>query len=83
MKQEISLDTPATYQIIVQGYLEKHWSDWFEGMDILPNVNEEDVRSTRLTGSIIDQAALHGVLRKLYDLGMPLLSVICIDQKQE
>jgi len=34
MQQGLTLDTPATYQIIVQGYLEKHWSDWFEGMDI-------------------------------------------------
>ena len=83
MKQELTLDTPATYQIIVQGYLEKHWSDWFEGMDILPNVNKEGMRFTKLTGIIIDQAALHGVIRKLYDLGMPLLSVICIDQKQK
>jgi hypothetical protein len=83
MKQELSLDTPATYQIIVQGYLEAHWSDWFEGMDILPKVNEENNHVTRLIGIVIDQAALHGVLRKLYDLGMPLLSVSCIDQKQE
>ena len=82
MKQGLSLDTPATYRIIVQGYLEEHWSDWFDGLDILPQVSEDGIRVTRLTGTVIDQAALHGLLRKLYDLGMPLLSINCIELKE-
>ena len=78
-RQKLSLDSSATYQIEVQGYLEEHWSDWFNGMDIQPQVDQIDIRVTRLTGTVIDQAALHGLLLKLYDLGMPLISVNCID----
>lgn len=79
MKQELTLDHPTFYQIEVQGYLEDHWSDWLDSMDIQPQVSEDGIRITRLTGTVIDQAALHGVLRKLYDLGMPLLSVSCVE----
>ena len=81
MTQELTLDHPAIYQIDVQGYLETHWSDWFDGMDIFPQVSEDGVRTTRLTGTVIDQAALHGLLRKLYDMGMPLISVSCVELK--
>jgi len=77
MRQILTLDCPVNYQIEVQGYLEKHWSDWFDGMKIVPEVDTHGVSVTRLTGTIIDQAALHGLLLKLYDLGMPLLSVNC------
>ena len=83
MKQVLTLDRQAVYQIEVQGYLAEHWSEWFDGMDILPQVDDEGMRATQLTGKVTDQAALHGILRKLYDLGMPLLSVNCIHQKQE
>ena len=83
MKNELTLDSPAIYQIQVQGYLEEHWSDWFDGMEILAKISEENTRVTKLTGNIIDQAALHGLLRKLYDLGLPLLSIKCIDQNNK
>ena len=82
MKQVLTLDQPAFYQIEVQGYLEDHWSDWLDDMDIMPQVSEDDIIITKLTGTVIDQAALHGVLRKLYDLGMPLLSVSFIELKE-
>jgi hypothetical protein len=75
MKQKLALDSPASYEIEVQGYLEAHWSDWFDRADIIPRVDSEGVSVTRLTARITDQAALHGLLRKLYDLGLPLLSV--------
>lgn len=75
MRQKLTLDCPATYQIEVQGYLDEHRSDWFDGMAIMPQVGTEGTSVTRLTGTVIDQAALHGLLRKLYDLGLPLLSV--------
>ena len=75
---KLTLDCPATYQIEVQGYLEEHWSDWFDGMLIEPEVNQEGTYVSRLTGAVVDQAALQGMLRKLYDLGLPLLSVNCI-----
>jgi hypothetical protein len=76
--QKLTLDCPATYQIEVQGYLDEGRSDWFEGMAIVPQVGAEGTSITRLTGTVVDQAVLHGLLRKLYDLGLPLLSVDCI-----
>ncbi len=59
------------YQIRLAGHLDSRWADWFEGLTI---TLEKD-GNTLLTGPIIDQAALHGLLRKLRDLGMPLISV--------
>jgi len=75
MRKKLTLDSQATYQIVVQGYLEEHWSDWFDGMTLDPHVDPMGFSITTLTGSVTDQAALHGLLLKLYDLGMPLLSV--------
>ncbi len=68
-------DCPVIYQITVQGYLDQSRADWFDGMAIEPQVDAEDMSVTRLTGEVIDQAALHGLLRKLYDLGLSLLSI--------
>jgi hypothetical protein len=59
------------YQIRIQGHLGTEWTDWFEGLTITLQDNGE----TLLTGSVVDQAALYGLLRKVRDLGMPLLSV--------
>jgi hypothetical protein len=64
-------DEPAIYQIRVNGHLDRKWSDWFDGFAIAAQANDE----TLLTGSVADQAALHGLLRKIGDLGLPLLSV--------
>ena len=66
---------PVIYQIIVQGYLDERRANWFDGMDIEPQVDAEGMSVTRLTGEVVDQAALHGLLRKLYDLGLSLLSI--------
>ena len=63
---------PIVYQIRIQGHLGPGWSDWFEGLTILL----EDDGDTLLTGPVVDQAALHGLLRKVRDLGMPLISLI-------
>lgn len=60
------------YQIRFKGHLNQQWSDWFAGLTI----TLEDNGETLLTGPVIDQAALHGLLKKVRDLGMPLLSVI-------
>jgi hypothetical protein len=65
---------PLVYQIRIKGHLAPHWSDWFEGLTITLEANGD----TLLTGPVVDQAALYGVLRKVRDLGMPLLSVVCI-----
>jgi hypothetical protein len=62
---------PMVYQIRIKGHLGGEWSDWFEGLTITLDDNGE----TLLTGPVVDQAALHGLLRKVRDLGMPLLSV--------
>ncbi len=59
------------YQITIKGHLDNRWADWFEGLTI----TLEDNGETLLTGPVVDQAALHGLLRKVRDLGVPLLSV--------
>ena len=66
------------YQIRIQGHLGYQWTDWFEGLTITLKEGGE----TLLTGPVVDQAALHGLLRKVRDLGMPLLSVICVQPDQ-
>ena len=60
------------YQIRIKGHLGRQWTDWFEGMDIILEDNGETV----LTGSVVDQAALHGLLKKVRDVAMPLVSVM-------
>lgn len=62
---------PGFYQIRLKGQLDSQWTEWFEGMSI---TLEED-GNTLLTGPVIDQAALHGLLKKIRDLGLTLVSV--------
>ena len=69
---------PTSYQIRIKGHLDRQWTDWFEGLTITP----EDNGVTLLTGVVVDQAALHGLLRKVRDLGMPLLSVNSVEPGQ-
>jgi hypothetical protein len=64
-------DQPLVYQIRIKGHLGRQWVDWFDGLVI----TLEENGNTLLTGPLIDQAELHGLLRKIRDLGMPLLSV--------
>jgi hypothetical protein len=71
----LSLDSPATYVICVQGHLDKSWSDCMGGATIQAQSQPPDAPVTVLTGEFKDQAALAGVLNTLYDLGLPLLSV--------
>jgi hypothetical protein len=74
--RKLSLDRPATYQIRVSGQLDEGWSDWVGGMTIRIEKEGDGPPLTTLTGSL-DQAALQGLLRRLYSLGLPLVSVIC------
>ena len=64
-----------TYQIRLQGHLGPQWSDWFDGLTIVLLENGE----TLLTGPVVDQPALHGLLKKVRDLGLPLLAVTRAD----
>jgi hypothetical protein len=64
-------DQPLVYQIRIKGHLSQQWRDWFDGLTI----TLEDNGNTLLTGPVVDQAALHGLIKKVRDLGMPLISV--------
>jgi hypothetical protein len=59
------------YEIRIKGHLDARWSDWFEGLTVTLEENGDAL----LTGPVIDQAALHGLLKKVRDLGLPLVSV--------
>ena len=65
------------YEIRLKGHLNNRWAEWFEGLTITQEENGE----TLLSGPVVDQAALHGLLRKVRDLGLPLVSVIQVDPK--
>jgi hypothetical protein len=69
---------PQFYEIRIKGHLDDRWAEWFEGLTI---TLEED-GDTLLTGPVIDQAALHGLLKKVRDLGMPLVSVSPVERSQ-
>jgi hypothetical protein len=66
------LDQPMVYQIRIRGHLNRRWTEWFGDVTI----TLEDNGETLLTCPVVDQAALHGLLRKVRDLGLPLISAI-------
>ena len=66
---------PELYEIRLKGQLDDRWAAWFEGLTI----SQQDNGDTLLTGPVVDQAALYGLLRKVRDLGMPLLSVSAVE----
>jgi hypothetical protein len=82
MPDELNLKTdsgqPMVYQIRLEGHLDRQWTDWFGGLAI----SLEAGGDTLLTGAVVDQAALHGLLRKVRDLGIPLRSVIRVEPGQ-
>jgi len=78
INSEIDPGQPLVYQIRIKGQLGREWADWFEGLAI----TLEDNGETLLTGPVVDQAALHGLLRKVRDLGVPLLSVSRVEPGQ-
>ena len=71
-------DEPGLYEIRIKGHLDNRWASWFEGLTLTLEENGE----TLLTGPVVDQAALFGLLRKVRDLGLPLLSVVHVEPKQ-
>jgi hypothetical protein len=66
------------YEIRVKGHLAARWSDWFDGLSL----TQESDGTSVIRGSVIDQAALHGLLSKVRDLGLPLIAVMQLDSKQ-
>ena len=71
--------TYDAYRIVIKGHLDSEWSEWFDGLTITP----VDSGETILTGPIVDQTALHGVLIKIRDLGLPLLRLSRIEPESE
>lgn len=69
----------TSYEIRVKGHLDRRWSEWFDGLQITNSQNGVAV----LSGEIVDQAALHGVLVKVRDLNLPLISVTSVDRDQQ
>ena len=78
LDSQFDLSQPTIYQIRIKGHLDCQWTDWFEGL----TVTREDNGDTLLTGPVIDQSALHGLLKKVRDLGMPLVSVNQVDYEE-
>ncbi len=76
--RKLSLDRAVTYQIKVPGELDETWADWDGRMTVTVERKGDAPPVTTLTGTV-DQAALHSLLRRLYSLGLPLISVICVE----
>jgi hypothetical protein len=74
----ITFDHPATYQISVQGRIDPKWSDRMAGMEIHNSVDQTNAAVTTLDGEVSDQAALLGVLNSLYELHLPIISVLIL-----
>jgi hypothetical protein len=74
-----AFDQPAVYQIRVKGTLAPVWSDWFDGLTITPQPDDE----TLLAGPVLDQPALHGLLAQIRNLGLPLLTVVRLGRLDE
>lgn len=70
MKKNTNLHGSARYQIVVSGQLDEHWSDWFEGTKLTTRQGQ-----TVLMSNVLDQSGLHGMLTRIRDLGLPLLSL--------
>jgi len=79
VKQKLTLDQPVAYQIRVPGCLDASWSDWAKGLAITVEDEEGGSPVTVLTGTV-DQAALQGLLRRLYSLGLPLVAVNWVEE---
>lgn len=81
-KQRITIDSPAIYELRLQGRLDQRWSEYLGGAEIWVVGPPDEPPVTVVTGRFQDQAALAGALSLLYDLGLPLLSVDCLDDPQ-
>jgi hypothetical protein len=66
---------PGRYEIRLRGHLDRRWAAWFDGLSL----SRETDGTTIIHGPVADQAALHGLLQKVRDAGLPLVSVICVE----
>ena len=73
--EEAELSWPAVYEIRVKGQLDENWSDWLAELDIASDANVTGASTTTLSGSVVDQAALLGLLRTLHNMHLTLLSI--------
>ncbi len=78
LEPKTNASQPVVYQIRIKGHLGSQWTDWFDGLTITLEENGD----TLLTGPVVDQSALHGLLKKVRDLGMPLVSVCPLENNQ-
>lgn len=69
---------PGRYEIRLKGHLDPRWASWFDGM----SVTNADDGTTVIRGDVVDQSALHGLLHKVRDIGLPLVSVVRLDADQ-
>ena len=79
MNRRLGPHAPARYELRVEGHLDEHWSTWFNGLTLI----REDDGTTTLRGVVTDQAELHGLLMKVRDLGVTLISVEVIDPPEK
>ncbi len=77
--RSLRLDQPIIYQIRVQGRLDASWSEWFDDFQVTTTSGEGTATITTLTGLVRDQVALHSIVVRIRDLGLPLLLVRCLD----
>ena len=82
-RKEFKIDTPATYRIRVQGHIDSSWSELIGDMIITTNSTTGGSPVTTLVGYLVDQAALSGMFKALYDLRIPVLSVTNLDEISE
>ena len=82
VRRKLTLHQPATYQIKVPGQLDESWTEWDGRMTVAVEADDDGQPVTILTGEL-DQAALQGMLRRLYALGLPLISVNCLTSRRE
>jgi len=76
---ERAVEKQKVYQIKLQGRLDANWSDWFDGMTLTFENRDDESPVTTLTGAVVDQAALHGLLSRISDLNLTLISVTHIE----
>ena len=78
INSEFDPGQPMVYQIRIKGHLDRKWADWFAGLNITSQASGE----TLLTGPVLDQAMLYGLLRKVRDVGLPLVAVMAVEPEQ-